>query len=454
MKQQRTGSIVALLVIGAVLSILLYLYNAPMFERTAPEITLEETIHWNLKEPIALHVKDQSGVKFVRVTLNDGTNSVVLHTQMYTAPQKELSLEVAFPRTGFFSKEEQMTLEVEAVDASKWNFFAGNEAQKIAQLHIDTTRPELFVLTNSYKITKGGSAAVVFRGYDANMEELYIQTNDGQRFYPAPFYKEGYYISLVAWPRREETFHADIIAKDKAGNFSRERVRFFLQNRKYRVSSIALTERFLEGKVTDLAQMYSREYETMRPIERFMFVNKTLRQDNDAQISHVATQAPQALLGEAKLNPFYPLRNGAAVASFGDHRKYTYEGQIVSESYHLGLDLASTAQAEILSSNDGRVVFAQETGIYGRTVILDHGLGLYTLYSHCSSLLVQEGDVVKAGDVIAKTGATGFAFGDHLHFGVLVQGVEVRPEEWMDKNWMEDNLYAIMRNAKALIERQ
>ena len=258
----------------------------------------------------------------------------------------------------------------------------------------------------------------------------------------------------MAWPRREESFQADIIAQDKAGNVSRERIRFFLENRRYRISTIALTERFLGGKVTELAQEYSREVQLMSPIERFMFVNKTLRQDNDAQIAAVATQAPQALLGEGKLTPFYPLKNGAAVASFGDHRKYTYEGQVVSESYHLGLDLASTAQADIVSSNDGRVVFARDTGIYGKTAILDHGLGLYTLYSHCSTLAVQEGDRVKAGDVIGKTGVTGFAFGDHLHFGVLVQGVEVCPEEWMDRGWMEDNVYAIMRNAQALIERQ
>jgi len=454
MKKERSISIIALLAIGIILSILVYLYNSPLFERTPPTITLEETIYWNLKEPIPLHVKDESGIKFLRVNLSDGTNSVVLHTQMYASPQKEIALELNFPSTGYFSKEEQMVLEVEAVDASKWNFFGGNTANQNALLRIDTARPELYALTNSYKITKGGAAAVVFRAQDANMKDLYIQTNDGHRFYPTPFYKEGYFISLVAWPRREESFQADIIAQDKAGNVSRERIRFFLENRRYRISTIALTERFLGGKVTELAQEHSREVQLMSPIERFMFVNKTLRQDNDAQIAAVATQAPQALLGEGKLTPFYPLKNGAAVASFGDHRKYTYEGQVVSESYHLGLDLASTAQADIVSSNDGRVVFARDTGIYGKTAILDHGLGLYTLYSHCSTLAVQEGDRVKAGDVIGKTGVTGFAFGDHLHFGVLVQGVEVRPEEWMDRGWMEDNVYAIMRNAQALIERQ
>lgn len=55
--------------------------------------------------------------------------------------------------------------------------------------------------------------------------------------------------------------------------------------------------------------------------------------------------------------------------------------------------------------------------------------------------------------MIAKTGSTGFAFGDHLHFGVLVQGIDVRPEEWMDAPWMNDNIYTVLENAKSLIDR-
>ncbi|MBD3840162.1 MAG: M23 family metallopeptidase, partial [Epsilonproteobacteria bacterium] len=90
-------------------------------------------------------------------------------------------------------------------------------------------------------------------------------------------------------------------------------------------------------------------------------------------------------------------------------------------------------------------------GIYGNMPMIDHGLGLYTLYGHCSSIAVKNGDIVKKGDIIAKSGMTGLALGDHLHFGVLVQGVEVRPEEWMDQHWLNDNVYKVFTQADGVI---
>jgi len=453
MRKGSSGTIIILGLLVALLGGALFLYQSPLFERNAPKISLDETIYWNLKDPIPLHVKDESGIKFLRVSLSDGTNSINLLNEVYEGKQREINVNIEYPRTGFLSQSANLTLEVEATDASKWNLFSGNRAKALAKVYVDTKRPTLFVLTNSYKITKGGAALVAFKADDENLDSLYIETNSGRRYYPTPYYKDGYYISLVAWPLKDEQFSADIIATDKAGNFSKERIRFFLQNRKYRVSTIQLSENFLGGKVTNLAQMYSRDYDQMEPIERFIFINQVLRAENDQKISSVTTKRPENLLGEKKLRPFYPLKNGAAVAGFGDYRKYSYEGEIVSESYHLGLDLASTAQADIVSTNDGKVVFAQEAGIYGQSIIVDHGLGLFTLYSHCSSLAVREGDEIKGGDVIGKTGSTGFAFGDHLHFGVLVQGVEVRPEEWMDASWMNDNIYTVLENAKNLIDR-
>jgi len=101
--------------------------------------------------------------------------------------------------------------------------------------------------------------------------------------------------------------------------------------------------------------------------------------------------------------------------------------------------------ASIRASNPGTVVYADENGIYGNMPMIDHGLGLYTLYGHCSQILVKEGDHVNAGEVIAKTGTTGLALGDHLHFGMLVQGIEVRPVEWFDGKWIKkfiDNVFS------------
>ena len=120
----------------------------------------------------------------------------------------------------------------------------------------------------------------------------------------------------------------------------------------------------------------------------------------------------------------------------------------------MGLDLASVKMAKIKSSNPGRVVFAGYNGIYGNMPLIDHGLGLYTLYGHCSTLLSREGEDVARNSVIAKTGKTGLALGDHLHFGVIVQGVEVRPIEWMDGHWIQDNIISVMNIARKMIDRR
>jgi murein DD-endopeptidase MepM/ murein hydrolase activator NlpD len=154
-----------------------------------------------------------------------------------------------------------------------------------------------------------------------------------------------------------------------------------------------------------------------------------------------------------KINKMYRLKKAQVVATFGDHRKYSYKGNPISESYHLGLDMASNAQAQIKPQNGGDVVYSDYNGIYGNMPIIHHGLGLYTLYGHCSSVKVNNGDFANAKDNVANTGKSGYAMGDHLHFGVLIQGIEVRPAEWMDRDWMRLNISDIIKNAKEIIDR-
>ena len=310
------------------------------------------------------------------------------------------------------------------------------------------------VINNSYKIIRGGVATVVFKAKDENLKELHIETNFGKIFRPTPFYKDGYYVSLLAWPSYEKSFKATIVARDYAGNVTKSRVRFYLKGKKYKISKIALKNRFLDGKITDLAEEDDSTTVKMGKLERFKYVNEDMRNKNEDIIRKAASSTPTKMVSSFSLKPFYPLRNGAAVASFGDHRYFSYDKKPISESYHQGLDLASTAGADVVASNAGTVVFAKYNGIYGKNIIISHGLGMYTLYGHNSSFLVDEGEEVKAGDVISKTGMTGLALGDHLHFGVLVQGVEVRPEEWMDKNWMNDNVFGVIKSAKKIIDRK
>ena len=453
-KKNSSSGIIVLIILILIAAALGYLYNSKMFERVPPTIDLKSSIDWNLKKPIPVKISDESGIKFIRATLSDGKNSIVLSKQLFEVSKKEYVLDIKFPRTGFVSNKKNFELTIEAVDSSKWNFFSGNKEIKKSIIHVDTRRPELMIINNSYKIIRGGVATVVFKAKDDNLKDLYIETNFGKIFKPTPFYKDDNYISLLAWPSYEKNFKATIVARDYAGNVAKSRVRFYLKGKRYKISKISLKDKFLDGKISDLAEEDDSTTINMNKLERFKYVNEGMRGKNEDLISKMTSSVPTQIISSFKLKPFYPLRNGAAVASFGDHRYFSYGGSPVSESYHQGLDLASTAGADIIASNPGLVVFAKYNGIYGKNIILSHGLGLYTLYGHNSSFLVDEGEKVKAGDVISKTGMTGLALGDHLHFGVLVQGIEVRPEEWMDKNWMKDNVFDVIKSAKKIIDRK
>ncbi|MDR0408360.1 MAG: M23 family metallopeptidase [Campylobacteraceae bacterium] len=445
----KNRSVVIFMVL-IVIPVLAFIYNTAIFERNEPYVVLDEEIYWNLKNPIAAKVKDDSGVKRVLIQISDGENNITLANNKYSGSDKEIDFNISFPKTGFFSKKNQYYLTFEVVDKSLWNFFMGNRIQKVYSVIVDTKQPSVYTVVNSYKVTKGGSGMVIFKADDENLKDVYIQTNYGKQFRAAPFNKKGYYIAFVAWPVNQKNFSAEIIAEDLAGNIAKNRIKYFLQDKNYRVSRIALSDNFLNNSVYPLAEEFDYEgTKNLSALERFVFVNEKIRDDSLSTIQQVTSTVNYNKT--FRLRPFFPLKNGAVVAGYGDFRMYEYNKNLLSQSYHLGLDMASTAEAEIVLSNSGTVAFADENGIYGKMVLIDHGLGLYSLYAHCSELSVNKEDEMINGQVIGRTGKTGFVFGDHLHFGIVVQGIEVRPEEWMDEKWLKENVFDLVESANKAI---
>jgi len=441
---------VMLLVVGGGL----FVYFSSLFERNAPTISMPNNGFWNLKKPLQIEIDDESGIKSYKVTLKSATTEKVLQYEQLISPQQKVSLSVEPPRSAYTMKDKDIKIVVEASDTSKWNFMNGNASRKEFALHIDKRRPQVSIVTNSYKISKGGSALVIFKVSDENLDEFYIEGNNKKKFIAQPFYKDGYYISLVAWPVIDDTFKATVIAKDLAGNVAKEYVPLYLKEKRYRVSKINLSDKFLKGKIADLAEEFALTQGVEEPLEQFKIINEDVRAKNEALIHKITSVIDsEKKIKNFKMNKMYPLKNGAVVAHFGDHRIYYYEGEYVSEAYHLGLDMASNAMAPIKTQNGGEVVFADYNGIYGNMPAIAHGLGLYTIYGHCSSIKVNRGDEIGKNSVIANTGKSGYAMGDHLHFGVLVQGIEVRPQEWMDKQWIKLNITNIIKNAKKIINR-
>lgn len=452
---QKIFFVVVLAIVA--LGVLIFSPGVGLFEENAPKIELSYetngTVYYNPKKPFKLAISDESGVGKVEVIFSSAEGSQKLFSQSFGG-QKELSLNLEFPKNIKYKSGEEYKLDIIASDTSKASFFTGNEAKKNLKVVIDAKAPELAVLNQSYKIIQGGAASAVFMAKDdsGELSELYVESSFGKKFKPVPFYKDGYYAVLVAWPTTEMNFSATVVATDKAGNTSKTPIRLYLQNKKYKESKISISNAFIDGKITELANEYAKDADQMDAISKFKFVNETLRNENEDKIEQITSQIREDKLGEFNITPFYPLKNGAVVASFGDHRIFSFDGAELSESYHMGLDFASTAMAGIVASNGGEVVFADKNGIYGNNMIIYHGFGLYTLYGHCTTMAHEQSEVVANGANIATTGTTGLALGDHLHFGVVIQGIEVRPEEWMDRKWMKESVYDILENSKKIID--
>ena len=94
----------------------------------------------------------------------------------------------------------------------------------------------------------------------------------------------------------------------------------------------------------------------------------------------------------------------------------------------------------VLAANDGKVIWAEPLGIYGNCIVLDHGYGLQSIYGHLSQITVKEGAMVTRGQEMGRSGSTGLAGGDHLHFSMQVDGVQVNPIEWWDEHWITDHV--------------
>ncbi|MDO8530458.1 MAG: peptidoglycan DD-metalloendopeptidase family protein [bacterium] len=121
--------------------------------------------------------------------------------------------------------------------------------------------------------------------------------------------------------------------------------------------------------------------------------------------------------------PFiYPLSEIKITGNYGDIRASgNYKIQ------HLGVDLRAPKNTPVYAVNDGIVVFSKSLPDYGNTLVIDHGLGVYSLYLHLADFNLYEGVAARQGDIIGLAGDTGYATAPHLHFSIKVRGSTVDP---------------------------
>ena len=430
-----------------------FIMLSPQFEQNKPNIICKNEIFWNLSTKLDIELNDDTGIKYYKITYNDGGKEIILNSEILTGYDKKLIVSVTAPKLDMFYKGQDVSLDIEVVDNSKWNYLSGNISHKKVKLHIDIKKPVVNIINNSRYIRRGGSAAVIVKVEDKNLKDSFISFNDKVRFELRPFYKDNYFIALLAWDVNIEKFkRVNVIALDKAGNKTITKIPLYIQPLKVKKDIIKISPNFIQSVSSNVLEQSGEVIPVELP-KRFIEQNRILRKKNvqflrDFSMKHM----DKSRIDEFNIKPFKRLRGSRTATGFAEKRSYFYKGKKIDEAWHLGMDWASTKRDTIKTSNDGKVLFNKYLGIYGNTIIIDHKLGLASLYAHMSSTNIKVGDMVKAKDKIARTGSTGAVMGDHLHFGILIQGIEVNPLEWMDKSWMKHNIINIINNAKQTID--
>jgi hypothetical protein len=237
-----------------------------------------------------------------------------------------------------------------------------------------------------------------------------------------------------------------LLARDDAGNHVQASFDYKPFTKKFTKGRVELNDAFLHRVVPEILERSPELKIAVHADEdylpAFLKINNDLRRIDAEKIVALSKQTAPEMLWKG---PFIPLGNAKVESKFADHRTYYYEKKEVDQQVHLGFDLAVTKQIPVLAGNDGKVVYAYFLGIYGNCVVLDHGMGVQSLYGHLSSIGVKPGDVVTRGQQIGRSGMTGLAAGDHLHFSILLQGNPVNPVEWWDPHWIEDRVMRKLR---------
>lgn len=380
--------------------------------------------------------------------------------------KERILLDKAFPSRGFLRggvvQKQRVSIEINAdalglsdgealLRTAVWDYsyrgwWAGNRTYAEYKTLIDTRPPTIDVLTHAHNLNQGGAGLAIYRMSEPGTVNG-VQVAD--TFFPGHtgfFSDPNLYIAFFAIPYDEgPESQLYLRATDPAGNTGRTGFAYHINPRNFKQDAIIISDAFLGRKIPEFERAIRIEDPSASLIDKFIAVNRELRQASNTTLKNACKKSEAKQYWEG---PFLRLPRSARQAGFADHRTYKYNGRTVDEQVHLGIDLAATACSRVPAANNGRVAFAKYLGIYGNTVLLDHGFGLFSMYGHLSRIEVARDQVVSRGDVIGFTGTTGLAGGDHLHYAMIVSHTFVNPVEWWDPNWIRHNVTDKLKEIK------
>jgi len=430
--------VLLVLIIGA------FIYVYPEIEWSSPQVDIKLQSENLGTRPFDIEVSDKGkGLKSVTVLLAGDHGESILINKNYPEGVREDKITVKLDPKKLGIKGGAAELKVSAEDRSRIKIFSGNKTTVNIKVNLDLVPPKLDIISTEHYINHGGSGFII---YKASPDTINSGVFVGDYFFPGykgNFKDEDVYLAFFAYPydvKPDENII--VLAQDQAGNQKTAGLFYSLRDVNYRKSDINISERFVENV---MAPIMGEDNSGASHKEIFLKVNNEMRKKNNATIKEVASISQGEMMWQGA---FHQLSNSKVEANFADERTYILNEEPIDKQYHLGYDLAVTKRYPIEAANSGIIIYADELGIYGNTVMIDHGMGIITLYGHMSSIDVEVGDKVEKNEIVGRTGQTGLAAGDHLHYGLYINGVAVRPIEWWDSKWIKDNVLGKINQAK------
>jgi len=387
------------------------------------------------------------GLSRVRVEVVQGERIEILEERAYTPrapwqfwgpriPREDMVVNVGSETIKGLA-EGEARIRVVADRAAAW-LRRPEPASEELTLNVKLRPPSLQVQSLHTYVSQGGSEAVVYRVGDTAIKDGVRAGDWWFPGYPLPGGGERDRFAFFSMPYDvEDASGIRLVAVDDVGNEATANFIDRANAKPLRREEIRISDDFMQRVVPSILDQSPGLENHGDLLKDYLDINSKLRQANADTLKRLAEASPPEFRWDKK---FVPMRNGQVMSAFAVRRTYTYDGQAVDQQDHLGFDLASTSRAEIQASNDGVVVQASYLGIYGNCVVIDHGYGLLSLYGHLSSISVEEGQTVERYQVVGRSGQTGLAGGDHLHFTILLRGLPVNPQEWWDGHWIHDRL--------------
>jgi murein DD-endopeptidase MepM/ murein hydrolase activator NlpD len=315
--------------------------------------------------------------------------------------------------------------------SAKANDFRASTETVALDVDVNTQPPRVSVDGFQHYVNQGGAELVTFTvsGY---WTEAGVRVGQYTfRSFPLPGRPASERFSIFAFPWNEPVSTVPVVyASNPSGAEAKGHFWCKVFPKSFRTRDLDLSDQFLDKVVDEIDPNGSGD-----KLARFLKINGDLRKQNNQTLADLRLKTNEKVLWNGAF-----WRYGKTESFFADSRNYVYKGKVVDHQTHLGFDLSDLQHAPVVAANDGQVVFAGNLGIYGNCIVVDHGYGLQSIYGHLSEIAVKPGDMVKKGVAMGKSGATGLAGGDHLHFSMQVDGVQITPVEWWDEHWIHDRI--------------